>query len=74
MIWLYRSSVSNITGILDTAQNKGLAWGSVSQGVPRIHGLCLKQTGHVGVYIGTNVTITKPAGTYGTNAGAKKNW
>ena len=53
-----------------------MAYGSVSNGIPRIHGLGLHQPGHVGVYVGNGMEID--ARCEGINmcyqAVAERNW
>ena len=45
------------SNLLGAATNAGLATGSVSNGIPRIHGLGLWQPGHVGIYVGSGMAV-----------------
>ena len=65
LMMIYRGVTGNRIGCLDSAQANGRPWGYVSNGVPRIHVLGLHHPGHVGVYLGSYVQITKPQGCWG---------
>lgn len=60
------------TDLLGAAQGANKAWGYVSSGIPRIHGLGLHKPSHVGVYVGSNATATKKSGTSGYHQGVEK--
>ena len=65
LMMTYRGVTGNRCDCLGSAQANGRPWGYVKDGVPRIHGLGLHHPGHVGVYIGSYVKITKPLGCWG---------
>lgn len=63
MIALYHNVGGNITDLLGSSQAKGLANGMAGLSIPRIHGLGLHQPYHVGVYLGSEVSLTRGNGT-----------
>lgn len=65
LMMIYRGVTGNRCDCVKSAQVNGRPWGYVSNGVPRIHGLGLHRPGHVGVYLGSYVQITKPTGCWG---------
>lgn len=63
LIWSYCGG--NRTSMLSDAQSNGRDWGYVSDGIPRVHGLGLARTGHVGVYIADNMEVDARGSDYG---------
>lgn len=56
------------TNLLSSSSNSG----SIESGVPRIHGLGLHRVGHVGIYLGGTVTLTKSLSGSGAWLGEQK--
>lgn len=57
--------------------NTATATGSVSNGIPNIHGLGLWRPGHVGVYVGNNMEVDARGDDYGVcyeSIGGYNNW
>ena len=68
-ICMYRHIGGVVTNLLPSAQNAGQPTGSLSKGLPRIHGIGLLnyEHCHVGVYLGSYVSLKKKAGNRGSS-------
>ena len=62
---IYSYCGGNRTSMLSDAQANGRAWGYVSNGIPRVHGLGLSRPGHVGVYVGNGMEVDARGSGYG---------
>ena len=62
---IYSYCGGNRTSMLADAQANGRAWGYVSNGIPRVHGLGLSRPGHVGVYVGNGMEVDARGTGYG---------
>lgn len=59
-LWSY-----DMLGLTQSAYSKSnKTWGYISNGIPRVHGLGLHQSAHVGVYVGNNLSIEASNPTY----------
>lgn len=63
MIVAYHGVGGSRVDMLGSAQAKGLSNGMATLKIPRIHGLGLHQTSHVGLYLGSEVSLTRSNGT-----------
>ncbi len=75
LIWSYCGG--DRMNMLSDAQSNGRDWGYVSDGVPRVHGLGLARTGHVGVYIADGMEVDARGDEYGVcydEIGGWNNW
>ena len=76
----YRGVTGNRVDCWGAAKNEGLPNGYLANdhnessysSIPRIHGLGLHAPGHVGVYLGSFVTLTKPLNSWGQDQGVEK--